>query len=184
MYLPRRLKTPQPTDNPNLMTSLSTTTREWTVKPATSEDISNALQLRLQLASDPVPHASSSAWFDAPVKFEQPRPCIRFECSCQHKLGGSGVAKREGNELDSDSSQPPPHEKPDAFNLFQLEDLLYCDRCHCLKCPHCVNEELMECYCPNCLFDTVMTSVTRGDRNRLVLKEGGTKCQRRASAHF
>ncbi|KAF2721177.1 hypothetical protein K431DRAFT_268948 [Polychaeton citri CBS 116435] len=58
-----------------------------------------------------------------------------------------------------------PHEPLSRYSLFSLDDLLFCDECNCIRCPKCWQEEIVNWYCPQCLFE-VPSSVVRGDSNR------------------
>ncbi|KAI7682297.1 hypothetical protein KC353_g21706, partial [Hortaea werneckii] len=51
------------------------------------------------------------------------------------------------------------------YALYPLDQLLYCDECDGIRCPKCVSEEVVNWYCPSCLFE-VPSSAVRGDGNR------------------
>ena len=51
------------------------------------------------------------------------------------------------------------------FLLYPLEYLLYCEECQQIRCPRCVAEEVVNVYCPNCLFEVASSSLkTEGNR--------------------
>lgn len=42
----------------------------------------------------------------------------------------------------------------DASNfLYPLSRLYFCEDCHEIRCPSCVQDEIISYYCPNCLFE-------------------------------
>lgn len=54
------------------------------------------------------------------------------------------------------------------FSLFPLEHLLYCEDCHQIRCPRCINEEIVTYFCPHCLFEVPSSN----------LKSEGNRCTR------
>lgn len=58
-----------------------------------------------------------------------------------------------------------PHDPRSNYSLYPLEYLLYCEDCQQIRCPRCVNEEIVTYYCPNCLFE-VPSSNLRSEGNR------------------
>ena len=60
-----------------------------------------------------------------------------------------------------------PRSPRSNFSLYPIEQLLYCEDCHQIKCPRCITEEIVSWYCPNCLFETPSSTV-RSEENRYV----------------
>ena len=52
-----------------------------------------------------------------------------------------------------------------VFSTFALSKLYFCEDCHQIRCPRCVQEEIVCYYCPNCLFE-VPTASVKSERNR------------------
>lgn len=53
----------------------------------------------------------------------------------------------------------------DPFSRFPLEYLYFCEYCQSIKCPRCVDEEIVSHYCPVCLFEvTPYTARLEGNR--------------------
>lgn len=52
-----------------------------------------------------------------------------------------------------------------AFSLFPIENLLYCEDCRQIRCPRCVQDEIVCWFCPSCLFE-VPSSTIKSDGNR------------------
>lgn len=42
--------------------------------------------------------------------------------------------------------------------LYPLSRLYFCEDCHQIRCPSCVQDEIVSYYCPNCLFEVKVTS--------------------------
>ncbi|OZJ01816.1 hypothetical protein BZG36_04815, partial [Bifiguratus adelaidae] len=63
-------------------------------------------------------------------------------------------------------------DRPDSFDsyrartsLFSLYRLYFCEDCHRIRCPSCVQDEIISYYCPNCLFEVPSASV-KSEKNR------------------
>ncbi|KAI8799926.1 dynactin p62 family-domain-containing protein [Cladochytrium replicatum] len=65
--------------------------------------------------------------------------------------------------LDVDAG-PPDQVRP-TLNAHSIYRLYYCTDCHQLRCPVCVQEEIVVYYCPNCLFE-VPTASVKSEKNR------------------
>ena len=39
--------------------------------------------------------------------------------------------------------------------LYPLSRLYFCEDCHQIRCPSCVQDEIVSYYCPNCLFEVI-----------------------------
>ncbi|CAJ0758009.1 12234_t:CDS:2 [Entrophospora sp. SA101] len=46
------------------------------------------------------------------------------------------------------------------FTTFNISKLYFCDDCHQIRCPRCVQEEIVCYYCPNCLFEVPTATVS------------------------
>lgn len=65
----------------------------------------------------------------------------------------------------SSSQNTIPHSLWDPFSRFPLEYLYFCEYCQSIKCPRCVDEEIVSHYCPVCLFEvTAYTARLEGNR--------------------
>ena len=69
----------------------------------------------------------------------------------------------EGSEEDDNTFDP--RNPRSAFSLFPIENLLYCEDCHQIRCPRCVQDEIVCWFCPSCLFE-VPSSTVKSDGNR------------------
>lgn len=62
----------------------------------------------------------------------------------------------------SPSTQPGVHasgNNSDVHGSQSLSRLYFCDSCDEVRCPKCVQDEIVCYYCPNCLFDVPTASV-------------------------
>ncbi|KAK7746109.1 hypothetical protein SLS62_009488 [Diatrype stigma] len=76
--------------------------------------------------------------------------------------GAGGGAARDD---DGDDRAFDPRAPRSNYSLYPLEYLLYCDVCHQIRCPRCISEEIVNVYCPNCLFEVASSSLkTEGNR--------------------
>ncbi|KAF8418810.1 dynactin p62 family-domain-containing protein [Tirmania nivea] len=110
-------------------------------------------------------------------------PSIYISCPCSDQSslpnptsrGGVGGHLKKPSESydpdfdpsDDDDDSPPfdPRNPRSAFSLFPLEHLLYCEDCHQIRCPRCVQEEIVSYFCPSCLFEVPSSTVkTEGNR--------------------
>lgn len=48
--------------------------------------------------------------------------------------------------------------KQAANYLYPLSRLYFCEDCHQIRCPSCVQDEIVSYYCPNCLFEVLSQS--------------------------
>ncbi|OBR14444.1 Dynactin p62 family protein [Colletotrichum higginsianum IMI 349063] len=94
-------------------------------------------------------------------------PYTYIRCPCsetrEHEDGSSTPGSPEDDERTFDPRAPRAN-----FSLFPLEHLMYCEDCHQIRCPRCVNEEIVTYYCPNCLFEVPSSN----------LKSEGNRCTR------
>jgi dynactin-4 len=67
--------------------------------------------------------------------------------------------------VEDDERTFDPRAPRSNYSLYPLEYLLYCEDCQQIRCPRCVNEEVVTYYCPHCLFE-VPSSNLRSEGNR------------------
>ncbi|KAK7521168.1 dynactin-like protein Arp1 p62 subunit RO2 [Phyllosticta citriasiana] len=99
-------------------------------------------------------------------------PYVFFSCPCVDTTCPSSRVLKESKRL-SQHSQPEeeegrtfdPRSSRANYALYPLENLLYCEDCHQIRCPRCVNEEVITWFCPSCLFE-VPSSNIKSDGNR------------------
>jgi len=102
-------------------------------------------------------------------------PYTFIQCPC-HDTAENGRAAEDQTDNatatgprddDVDDNTFDPRSPRSNYSLYPLEYLLYCDVCQQIRCPRCVTEELVNIYCPNCLFE-VATSSLKTEGNRCV----------------
>ncbi|KAL1392589.1 dynactin p62 family-domain-containing protein [Phyllosticta capitalensis] len=99
-------------------------------------------------------------------------PYVFFSCPCVDTTCPSSRVLKESKRL-SQHSQPEeeegrtfdPRSSRANYALYPLENLLYCEDCHQIRCPRCVSEEVITWFCPSCLFE-VPSSNIKSDGNR------------------
>ncbi|KAH8554823.1 dynactin p62 family-domain-containing protein [Umbelopsis sp. PMI_123] len=104
-------------------------------------------------------------------------PFVYYHCTCPdfyqtsgRSLDASGSRDAANDPSSTDSRQPyVPFATSSAtdsdFSLFPLSRLYFCEDCHQIRCPSCVQDEVISYYCPNCLFE-VPTASVKSEKNR------------------
>ncbi|KAI8150326.1 dynactin p62 family-domain-containing protein [Fennellomyces sp. T-0311] len=119
-----------------------------------------------------------------------PPPFVHYYCACPD-LGANTTshqdlrrspettAKKDPEVLEEKPSQHPIKDRnidasatgrhllsAQASNyLYPLSRLYFCEDCHHIRCPSCVQDEIVSYYCPNCLFE-VPTASVKSEKNR------------------
>ncbi|KAI9803712.1 MAG: hypothetical protein M1833_000624 [Piccolia ochrophora] len=76
------------------------------------------------------------------------------------------VPTRPQEDSDEDEERTfDPRAPRSSYALYPLENLLFCEDCHQIRCPRCVLDEVVCWYCPNCLFE-VPSTMARNEGNR------------------
>ncbi|KAM0720500.1 hypothetical protein Q7P37_004636 [Cladosporium fusiforme] len=100
-----------------------------------------------------------------------PFPYAQYACPCSSNTGPAIASKRASqNPLSAEDEEQEdgpfnPHSARAAYALYPLDHLLFCDECSQIRCPKCVNDEIINWYCPSCLFE-VPSSQVRSEHNR------------------
>ncbi|KAI8889768.1 hypothetical protein K501DRAFT_266554 [Backusella circina FSU 941] len=102
----------------------------------------------------------------------EPIPFVDYYCACSSKK-----EKETTTPLNNPTSITTAAENAasitgrhllssDATNyLYPLSRLYFCEDCHQIRCPSCVQDEIVSYYCPNCLFE-VPTASVKSEKNR------------------
>ncbi|KAI5243159.1 hypothetical protein E4T43_04302 [Aureobasidium subglaciale] len=91
-------------------------------------------------------------------------PYTLIACPCTSFTSPSDTNASSIEDPDDDTTFNSHHIRA-KFSLYTYEQLLYCDDCHQIRCPRCWTEEIMNWFCPSCLFE-VPSSVVKSDGNR------------------
>lgn len=88
---------------------------------------------------------------------------------------GSVPGSEKSPEGSATTNDDKPHDKPDKsvipkalwdpFSRHKLDYLYFCEHCQTIKCPRCIDEEVVCRYCPTCLFE-VTPATARSEGNR------------------
>lgn len=77
-------------------------------------------------------------------------PYVDYYCDCS-------IKKDESNEntesIDASVAGLSLLSKQATNYLYPLSRLYFCEDCHHIRCPSCVQDEIVSYYCPNCLFE-------------------------------
>lgn len=102
-------------------------------------------------------------------------PYTYYACPCTTPTPTLSAAKKHARtpsstnttdeELPEEATPLNPHDARSNYSLYPLNSLLYCDECQKIACQRCCTEEILNWYCPNCLFEVPSSSV-KADGNR------------------
>lgn len=104
---------------------------------------------------------------------------VRIHCPC-----ADSPADAPPTPTEEDSSAPLLEETPEVrrifdptlprakYSLHPLSHLYFCQECQAIRCPRCVQEEILSAFCPMCLFEVPLTSI-KADGNRSITTETG-----------
>ena len=93
-------------------------------------------------------------------------PSILIACPCSDNVGQRSARSRASEiDIEEDGKTFDPRAPRSAFSLFPLENLLFCEDCNQVRCPRCVQDEIVCYFCPSCLFE-VPSSTVKSEGNR------------------
>ncbi|KAK4548583.1 hypothetical protein LTR36_009493 [Oleoguttula mirabilis] len=99
-------------------------------------------------------------------------PYTHYACPCSDltSTAPSSISKRISNNQPANADLTDdrtfnPHDPRANCALYPLDHLLFCDECDAIRCPKCWTEEIINWYCPTCLFE-VPSSAVKSDGNR------------------
>jgi dynactin 4 len=94
---------------------------------------------------------------------------IRIQCPCADSPADAPPSQAE--EDDEREQQIFDPTTPRAkYSLHALGYLYFCQECQAIRCPRCVQEEIVSAFCPMCLFEVPLTSI-KADGNRYIHNE-------------
>ncbi|KAL3588421.1 hypothetical protein FPOAC2_10576 [Fusarium poae] len=91
-------------------------------------------------------------------------PYTYIQCPCSDNSPADQQTPQTPTSASAEHTFDPTDPRSN-YSLYPLEYLLYCEDCQQIRCPRCVNEEVVTYYCPNCLFE-VPSSNLRSEGNR------------------
>src|SRR5271155_4071356 len=95
---------------------------------------------------------------------------IRIHCPCADSPADAPPPTEEDelstteDELDRVFDPTLPRAK---YSLHPIGYLYFCQECQAIRCPRCVQEEIVSAFCPMCFFEVPLTSI-KADGNRHV----------------
>lgn len=94
-------------------------------------------------------------------------PYTYYTCPCTDITAPSGAFDETPTEDEAaEANRTFDRQSPRAnFALHPLENLLFCNECHEIRCPRCYFEEVLYYFCPQCLLETPSTTV-KSESNR------------------
>ena len=97
---------------------------------------------------------------------------VRIHCPCADSPADAPPqAEDELSQNTSEDSQEQVRRIFDPtfprakYSLHPLAYLYFCQECQAIRCPRCVQEEIVSAFCPMCLFEVPLTSI-KADGNR------------------
>jgi len=136
-----------------------------TLLPHETLEAPHVAHLRNHKAEKPV------TWF-ATINMASAFPYTHYACPCSDLTSTAPsiiTSKRASilpaaSEIAEDSTFNP-HDPRANYSLYPLDHLLFCNECDEIRCAKCQTEEVINWYCPNCLFE-VPSSAVKSDGNR------------------
>lgn len=92
-------------------------------------------------------------------------PYIHIYCPCADSSVDLQQNDTNSNFLDVPDNKIDTGDPRTSFSLHPLSNLYFCQECHTIRCPRCIQEETISFFCPNCLFEVPRSSIY-GDGNR------------------
>ena len=92
-------------------------------------------------------------------------PYTHYACPCSDLTSPEPSATVPSTVESSGERTFNPHDPRADYLLYPLDRLLFCNECDAIRCARCYTEEIINWYCPNCLFE-VPSSVVKSDGNR------------------
>jgi dynactin 4 len=100
---------------------------------------------------------------------------IRIHCPCVDSPadapppneGDLSTAAFEADQEDEEQTRrvfDPFHPRA-KYSLHPIGYLYFCQECQAIRCPRCVQEEIVSAFCPMCFFEVPLTSI-KADGNR------------------
>ena len=98
---------------------------------------------------------------------------IRIHCPCADSPADAPPPQAEEEVSEITSSDSPeqtarifdPTGPRAKYSLHPLGYLYFCQECQAIRCPRCIQEEIVSAFCPMCLFEVPLTSI-KADGNR------------------
>jgi len=97
------------------------------------------------------------------------KDAVRIHCPCADSPADAPPAAEAAAAAADDGDETrrifDPTQPRAKYSLHPLGYLYFCQECQAIRCPRCVQEEIVSAFCPMCLFEVPLTSI-RADGNR------------------
>lgn len=93
---------------------------------------------------------------------------IRIHCPCADSPADAPIPTAEDEASTPEDTVDrifDPTLARAKYSLHPLGYLYFCQECQAIRCPRCVQEEIVSAFCPMCLFEVPLTSI-KADGNR------------------
>jgi dynactin 4 len=99
------------------------------------------------------------------------KDAVRFHCPCADSPADAPPPEDGQSTPPEDSEEKwrvfDPSLPRAEYSLHTLGYLYFCQECQAVRCPRCVQEEIISVYCPMCLFEVPLSSI-KADGNRYI----------------
>ncbi|CAG8685002.1 20450_t:CDS:2 [Dentiscutata erythropus] len=86
------------------------------------------------------------------------RSYVHYYCPCPDVSISNNTEEEEEEDIVESIPEFDVNSPRVQFSTFSMSKLYFCDDCHQIRCPRCVQEEIVCYYCPNCLFEVPTAS--------------------------
>lgn len=97
------------------------------------------------------------------------KDAVRIHCPCADSPADAQPVDENAGAADGDDAEETrifdPTQPRAKYSLHTLGYLYFCQECQSIRCPRCVQEEIVSAFCPMCLFEVPLTSI-KADGNR------------------
>jgi dynactin 4 len=102
--------------------------------------------------------------------FTAKHAAVRIHCPCADSPADAPSIPEEDLSMADDPSESTrrifdPSLPRAEYSLHPLSDLYFCQECQSIRCPRCVQEEIISAFCPMCYFEVPLSSI-KADGNR------------------
>jgi dynactin 4 len=94
------------------------------------------------------------------------KDAVRFHCPCADSPADAPQIEQIEDSSESRRVFDPSLPRSE-YSLHTLSYLYFCQECQAIRCPRCIQEEIISVFCPMCLFEVPLSSI-KADGNRYV----------------
>jgi dynactin-4 len=123
-------------------------------------------------------HGSKSEFAMSKSPFKD---AVQIHCPCADSPADAPPVDENAGAADGDETRRifDPTQPRAKYSLHPLGYLYFCQECQSIRCPRCVQEEIVSAFCPMCLFEVPLTSIKAdGNRSGFFLSQVNSRCVR------